>query len=302
MSGYATVRYRRMKRWFFLSLSVHQDLAESISNFLVEKGSTGIEEENGDFQEKRLKAYFPLEGREERILQAVRRYAKSLQEIRPELPSIKIEIGHLPDQDWGENWKRFFKPLRVGSRFIVRPPWARIRMRKNDLPIEINPGMAFGTGTHATTKLCMQAMEKRLGKRNLSVLDVGTGSGILSIAACRLGAAEVWANDIDRTAIEVAKENVHCNGVSDRVRIQYGSIGKIRKRFDLVVANLDFRSLRRSRMALIRHLKQRGTLILSGILHMEEENLRHHYLETDLLKWAETKQEGECGCLTFIKK
>lgn len=290
-----------MKEWFFLSLTLPQELSEPISNFLMEKGATGIEEESGDFQRERLKAYFPRDGGEERVLRSLRRYVKSLQEIHPQLPQIEMEIGHLPDRDWGENWKKFFKPLRVGSRFVIKPPWAKIRMKKDDLPIEINPGMAFGTGTHATTRLCMVTMEKRLKKRGVSVLDVGTGSGILAIAAVRLGAAEVWANDIDRTAIEMARENLHRNGVLDRVRIRQGGVGNIRKRFDLVVANLDFRSLIRMRMALIRHLKEKGVLILSGVLQTEEERLRHRYLETDHLKWIETKQEGEWVCLTFRK-
>lgn len=276
-------------------------MAEPVSNFLMEKGATGIEEVDGDSQSERLKAYFRKEGGEPKVLRSLLRYLYSLREINPKLPSIKIETASIPEQDWGESWKRFFKPLRVGSRFLVKPPWSKTRLKKSDLLIEINPGMAFGTGTHSTTRLCMVAMEKRFGKRGLSVLDVGTGSGILAIAAVRLGAAEVWANDIDRTAIEMARENVRRNGVSDRIRIRQGGVGNIRKRFDLVMANLDFKSLIRMRMALIRHLKEKGALILSGVLQTEEDRLRHCYLETNLLKWIETKQEGEWVCLTFRK-
>lgn len=291
-----------MKSWFFLSLTTPRELSEPISNFLMEKGAIGIEEENGDLERERWKAYFPRDGREDKILISLRRYVKSLQKIHPELLQIEIERGHLFDQDWGKNWKKFFKPFRVGSRFIIKPPWARIRIKKDDLPIEINPGMAFGTGTHATTRLCMEAMEKRLRKRGLSVLDVGTGSGILSIAAARLGAAEVWANDIDQTAVAVARENVQRNGVSERVRIKYGKMGHIQKRFDLVVANLDLKSLIRMRMALIRHLKERGTLILSGVLQTEEERLRLHYLQVGNLQLSQTTREGEWVCFTFKKK
>src|SRR4030043_1171104 len=291
-----------MKRWLALSLHIPKEWAEPISNLLMEQGATGIEEVEEDFERERLKAYFLQDGGEQRALRSLRRYLKSLQEINQKLPHIEIEAASIPEQDWGENWKRFFKPLRVGARFVVKPPWARIRLKRGEIPIEITPGMAFGTGTHATTKLCMESLEKRLKKRGLSVLDVGTGSGILSIAAAQLGAEEVFGIDIDQLAVEIARENVSQNQVSDTVRIKKGRIGDIRKRFDLVVANLDFRSLKKMRIALIRHIKRHGFLILSGVLETEEERLRQHYIETKLLQWVETDLEGEWVCLTFRKK
>jgi len=291
-----------MKRWLSLSLLIPKELAEPISNFLMEQGATGIEEVEEDLERERLKAYFLQDGGEKRALRSLHLYLKSLQEINPELPHIGIETGSIPEQDWGENWKKFFKPLRVGSRFVVKPPWARIRLKKGEIPVEINPGMAFGTGTHATTRLCMEALEKRLKKRGISGLDVGTGSGILAIAATRLGAAEVWGIDIDPVAVEIARENVDQNGVSKQVKILKARIGEIHKRFDLIVANLDFRSLRRTRNALLSHLKQPGLLILSGILDKEKESLRHHYVETGMLQWVETTRQGEWVCFTFLKK
>ena len=291
-----------MKRWLALSLLIPKGLAEPISNFLMEKGATGIEEVEEDFKRERLKVYFLQDGGEQKVVRSLRRYLKSLQEINPKLPHIETETASIPEQDWGENWKRFFKPLRVGSRFVVKPPWARIRLKRGEIPIEMTPGMAFGTGTHATTKLCMESLEKRLKKRGLSVLDVGTGSGILSIAAGRLGAGEVLGIDIDQLAVEIARENVSRNQVSDTVRIKKGRIGDIRKRFDLVVANLDFRSLKKMRMALIRHIKRQGFLILSGVLETEEERLRQQYIDTKILQWIETDRKGEWVCLTFRKK
>jgi len=291
-----------MKRWLALSLLIPKGLAEPISNFLMEKGATGIEEVEEDFKRERLKVYFLQDGGEQKVVRSLRRYLKSLQEINPKLPHIETETASIPEQDWGENWKRFFKPLRVGSRFVVKPPWARIRLKRGEIPIEMTPGMAFGTGTHATTKLCMESLEKRLKKRGLSVLDVGTGSGILSIAAARLGAGEVLGIDIDQLAVEIARENVSRNQVSDTVRIKKGRIGDIRNRFDLVVANLDFRSLKKMRMALIRHIKRQGFLILSGVLETEEERLRQQYIDTKILQWIETDRKGEWVCLTFRKK
>lgn len=290
-----------MKRWLAVSLLIPGELKEALSNFLMEQGAAGIEEVEEGLTRERIKAFFLQDGREKKALRSLRRYTDSLSKVDPGLPRVEIETGSIPEQDWGENWKKFFKPLRVGSRFVVKPPWARIRLKKGEIPVEINPGMAFGTGTHATTRLCMEALEKRL-KKGFSVLDVGTGSGILSIAASRLGAAEVWGIDIDNIAVEIAKENVSRNKICDRVRIKQGAIGDIQKRFDLVVANLDFKSLKRTRMALIRHLKERGILILSGVLETEEERLHQHYIETRRLKWVETDREGEWACLTFQKR
>ncbi len=291
-----------MKRWLGLSLLTPKALSEPLSNFLIECGATGIEEIEEGMEKERLKAYFPQDGEERRILRSLRRYVSSLRNLYPSSPSVKMETFTVSEQNWGESWRKFFKPLRVGSRFLVKPPWVRVRAKKDEIPIEINPGMAFGTGTHATTQLCLKALEKRLKRRGFTVLDVGTGSGILAIAAARLGASEVWAIDIDRIAIENAKENVRRNDVSDHVRIRQGSLRGISKRFDLIVANLSFKSLKRMRGALVRRLKEGGMLILSGILEREEVGIRQHYQGTSLLRWVETDREGEWVCLTFRKR
>jgi ribosomal protein L11 methyltransferase len=204
------------------------------------------------------------------VLRALRRYLKSLQAIQPEISQAKIETVTIPEQDWGEKWKRFFKPLQVTSRIVVKPPWSSFRPKKNKISIVINPGMAFGTGTHATTKLCIHALEKGLRKKGLSVLDVGTGSGILSILAGRMGAGEVLGVDTDEVAVEVA--------------------------------NLDLKGLRRMRQSLLRRLKRKGLLVLSGLLEGEGNRLRQYYMETGHWRWAQSTREGEWACLTFRKK
>lgn len=291
-----------MKHWLLLSFLIPEEFAEPASNFLMEKGATGIEEKGEGVKQIRLKAYFLRDGGERKGLRSLRRYLASLRKMNSSLPCIEIGTTSISEQNWGENWKKFFKPLRVGSRLIVKPPWTRIRLEKDEIPIEITPGMAFGTGTHGTTRLCMEALEKRLKKKNLSVLDAGTGSGILAIAAARLGAEDVLGIDIDALAVEIARENVGRNGVSQKVRIRKARIGEIRKKFDLVVANLDFKSLKRTRIALIRRLKEEGVLILSGILTEEESPLCQLYLRGGDLRRLQTAREGEWSCLTLEKK
>ncbi len=291
-----------MKRWLVVELLIAKEFAEAVSNFLVEQGAAGIEELEGDSRRERLRTYFPQDERKKGILDVLRRYLKSLDRLFPENPRAQITTASLPEQDWGENWKRFFKPVQVTSRFLVKPPWSRVRLKRGQIPIEITPGMAFGTGTHATTILCIRALEERVGKRGRSVLDVGTGSAILSIIAAKLGAKEVWGIDIDGVAVENARENVEKNRVSDIVRIKKGSIGSLQEKFDVIVANIDLKSLRRMRRSLVDRLKNQGVLILSGILEGEKERIRLAYLETGLLRWIKTAQEGEWVCLTFKKK
>jgi ribosomal protein L11 methyltransferase len=292
----------QMKRWLVVELDIAKESAEGVSNFLTERGANGIEELEGDLQHIKLRTYFREDGKERRTLQSLRRYLKSLEKIAPENPPARIKTVSIPEQDWGENWKRFFKPIQVTPKFVVKPPWSRIRLKREQIPIEITPGMAFGTGTHATTILCIRALEERIKKRDLSLLDVGTGSGILCIVAAKLGAKEVWGIDIDRVAAENARENVERNHVSDVVKIREGSIGGLHKKFDIIVANIDLKSLRRMRRPLLNHLKDKGLLILSGILVEEKERARLHYLQTGHLRWVKTAQEKEWACLIFKKK
>jgi ribosomal protein L11 methyltransferase len=291
-----------MKRWLVVELSIPIEFGEAVSNFLIEQGAPGIEELEGDSKWERLRTYFPQDGKETGILFALRRYLKSLEKITPEIPRAQIKTASLPEQDWSENWKRFFKPVQVTPRFVVKPPWSKMRLRKGQSSIDIIPGMAFGTGTHATTLLSIQALEETIKKKGLCVLDVGTGSGILSIFAAKLGAKEVWGIDTDGVAVENARENVEKNRVSDIVRTRKGSIGNLHKKFDVVVANIDLKSLRRMRKPLLSHLKKGGFLILSGILEQGKERIRRHYLETGLLRRIKVTQQGEWVCLTFKKK
>ena len=290
-----------MKQWVALTLLIPQEFLEPVSNFLMEQGATGLEEEmRGDSEEIVLKTYFPRDGREKRAIASLHRYMRSLTTLFSKKVSCRMSTAVIPEQDWGENWKQFFKPVRIGSTLVVFPPWEKARLKKGQIPVEITPGMAFGTGTHGTTQLCMEALEKRVRRRNgTAVLDVGTGSGILAIVAAKLGAQEVWGIDTDPMAVEAARENVERNGVKDMVRIRKGDVWRIQKTFDVVVANIDFKGLKRLKGPLLRHLNGKGFLILSGILKEEEDRIRHDYLENRALRVVEMKHREEWACLVF---
>jgi len=291
-----------MKQWLTVTLHIPKESEDAVTNFLIERGMAGVEELEENLKWKGLKAYLLKDGSEKRILQSLDRYLRSLRTIYPEISHSQVKVAPLHEEDWSGYWKRFFRPVPVSSRFIVLPPWYSGRLKKGKIPIQINPGMAFGTGTHATTQLCMKAMEQHIREKRTSVLDVGTGSGILAIAASKLGAREVYAIDMDGTALENAKENILRNDALDRIKIRKGSIGAIRKKFDVIVANIDLKNLRRMKRPLIRHLHDRGLLILSGILEQEMERLREQYLETGVFQWVKGTRQEEWACLTLKKK
>jgi len=190
-----------------------------------------------------------------------------------DLGTLTLDMQNVADEDWSENWKKYYKPFRIGSHLVVKPTWEPYTARKGDLVIELDPGMAFGTGTHETTNMCMQLPEKHLSS-GLRVMDVGTGSGILAIAAARLGATDILAIDIDPDAVKVAKENVALNGVEKQVRVVVGDLCKSEAMpCELAVANIVADAICMLAGPLTRHLVKDGLLICSGIIREREQDV-----------------------------
>ena len=176
------------------------------------------------------------------------------------------------DSEWLYKWQEFFKPTRVGSRIIVRPSWEEYEAKEGDLVIDMDPGMAFGSGLHETTSMCIRALEKVLTTDDRKILDVGTGTGILAIAGVLLGADEALGIDIDPDAVRVANENIEKNGLADRIRAQYGDLTEgVDYKADIVVANLMADLVMRLSPAAADHLGTGGWYITSGILDIKEE-------------------------------
>ena len=173
----------------------------------------------------------------------------------------------LPEADWRDSWKRYFKPLRVGRRLVIKPSWATYTVAAGDTVIEIDPAMAFGTGQHPTTALCLRALEERLRPGD-AALDLGCGSGILAVAAAKLGARRVLALDVDPQAVKATRENAAANGVSGIVEVREGTLpeGARGQRFDLVVANIGALTLERLAGPLAEATREGGSLIVSGFL------------------------------------
>lgn len=208
-----------------------------------------------------------------------------------DLGEPRIETAVKDDSEWKDNWKAYFKPARVGRSIVVKPTWESYEAKDGEKVIEIDPGMAFGTGTHETTSLCIKLMEKYV-KDGMRVLDVGCGSGILSIAAALLGAGEVLGVEIDPVAVDIAKENILRNGVQKTARAQYGDLTKgIDFKADIIVANLMADLVMMLSKDAAKHLLPGGIYISSGIL-TEKEVLVADTMSSLGFRLLEVKEDG----------
>lgn len=206
---------------------------------------------------------------------------------------MEITEEAVRDEDWKDNWKEFFKPAKITDRIVVKPTWEHYEKQEEDeLIIEIDPGMAFGTGTHETTTLCIKLIEK-YAKKEDALLDVGSGSGILSIAAALLGIERILGVDIDPVAVEVSKENVELNGFSDRIEIRQGDLTKgIDYMADLVVANLMADLVMVLSKDVAKHLNDKGIFISSGILIEKKEQVSEAIINSGF-EILEILEQGE---------
>ena len=188
------------------------------------------------------------------------------EKLKEVLPACETERRLVCDDEWKDKWKEYFKPTKVTKSLVVKPTWEDYEKKEGELVIEIDPGMAFGTGTHETTSLCLELIEKYI-KAGDDVLDVGCGSGILAIAAGLLGAKDVLGIEIDPVAVEIGNSNVRLNGLSENVKVVYGDLTKgVDFKADLVAANLMADIVKILSADVARHIKPGGIYISSGIL------------------------------------
>ncbi len=252
--------------WWQVELRVSPQIEESLSNFLFELGSTGCQQ-----QEDRLTAYFSEEISPESLRSEVERYLSQLRRLGLAVPGTEVTIRQVPEQDWNALWKEGFHPFRLSERLWVKPTWEELQEPVSGLVLEIDPGQAFGTGHHATTRMALRFLDRHVTPGD-TVLDVGTGSGILAIAAARLGAARVLALDVDPVAVACATENCLRNRVSDRIHLFVGELNAVTPGvpFDLVVANLNKRIILAHWNALLERVAAAGRLFLTGLLVEDE--------------------------------
>ena len=233
--------------------------------------------------------YLPVDERLENTLLRLRESLDAAPEFGPP-GSVEITIRFVAEEDWATAWKQYFKPQRIGRHLVVKPTWEEYAPRPDDVIIQIDPGMAFGTGLHATTRLCLCALEDFV-RPGMAIADVGTGSGILAIAAALLGASPVAATDSDPLATRIAQENITLNQVENRVSAIEASLPP-RGVFDIVVANILADVILGMADSLVAALKPGGLLIASGIIETRAEAVRLGLAAANLTI-RETREEGE---------
>lgn len=267
-------------RWAEIKVVVTEEAADLAANILIEEGCGGAAitgpsvRASGPYELKdhlpedgptELTAYLPVDDRLEARLWNIRDRVRELPAAGVDIGQGEINVKPVDEADWATAWKSFFKAVEIG-RALIKPSWEDVDTKPGQVIVEIDPGMAFGTGNHPTTQLCMLALQKYV-KGGERVLDVGTGSGVLAIAAAKLGADEVYATENDPVAVEAAVENVKRNGVGDRVKVELSeSPSSAPGQFDLVVANITANVILDIAEAIANAAKPDGLLITSGLI------------------------------------
>jgi ribosomal protein L11 methyltransferase len=274
--------------WHALDLTIEPAAREAAEYALMEAGALGTEVAAEGARFTRLVAYFDRPPERERVraalLDALSIYSLPSSSVREMSPR------EVADRDWLGEWKRSWQPSRVGRRFVVAPPWGEVADDDGRIVLRIEPGMAFGTGTHETTRLCLAAVEKYFTGK--SFLDVGTGTGILAIAAARLNPqARIEACDTDAEAVRIAQENAHLNGVAGSIDFRVGTVDETTASADLVCANLTADVIVPLLPALLGATC--GRLILSGILDWQTQTIVRHLRELGTAGHLEVVNDGE---------
>ena len=259
-----------MAQWYQVNLSVSESMSDAVSGQLFDLGCSGVQvDDDAPSSLVQLTAYFPI--------------TISPEAVKAHLAPLfgEIHLSDVPDEDWTTAWRASFTPIFPSDRLTICPPWQRLPDPEGGFSIVIDPKMAFGTGHHETTRMALRGVESQL-KPGARVLDMGTGSGILSIAAIKLGAGRVTGVDIDAQAIENARGNLALNGVSERVELISGSLDQVDGVFDLIVANMISSLLKPLLPGFKDRLVQTGCLVLGGILEREQDDFIEAIHQVDL--------------------
>lgn len=301
--------------WLEIACDVPEEFSEPVADFLTELTGNGVCVDNlsvDAFSTSEIpvsvrvviKAYLPADHDSAPYMRELGVFIDGLALRYPEVSFPSPTLNAVTAEDWSSSWKVHFKPLRVGKHLLIVPTWEDAAELPGDLVIRIDPGMAFGTGGHETTRLCLELLESVLENGPLlstpSLLDLGTGSGILAIAANLLGAGRILALDIDPDAVAVARENLALNTMSDGVECGTTPLESLTENFDIILANILAEELVRLASSLAERLNWGGSLILSGILSEKEPLVRQGFA-IEPLHYIRTVSDGEWVALLYVK-
>lgn len=307
--------------WVEIKIKTTTEAVEAITNILFENGAQGamiedpkdflfqkaheydwdyIEEDvfNTDDENVYIKTYISEENDVVTFIESIKIRISELRNFGIDIGAGEIFTDNVNEEDWANNWKKYYKPTKIGDRIVIKPEWEEYCPSEGDLVIHMDPGMAFGTGNHETTSMCIENLEKYVSEKS-TVFDIGCGSGILGIVASKLGAKKVVGIDIDEMAVKVANENIQKNNVQDIMTAIAGNMtDKIEEgaKADIVVANIIADIIMKMSGDVRKLLKDDGIFISSGIIlaKVDEvlENLKDNGFEVvDVIK------KGEWSCI-----
>ena len=309
-------------KWCEISIQTSHEAVELIAEIFRDLGASGVVIEDPELVNDYItsgkwdytdipiaketevvveKAYLPVNGELEGRIQTLQQEIKALESRGVNTAPAVLTTAELQDEDWSDTWKQYFHTEKPGERVVIKPTWEEYEPQGDEVVIELDPGAAFGTGTHATTSMCIRQLEK-LVKPGMTVFDVGTGSGILSIISAKLGAKNIQAVDYDDSVLKIVEENLEQNNVQDIISVaQSDLMQNVHGKAELVIANIIADIIIRLFDQLDEHLEQGGTLLTSGIIEDRIEDVlaaaeAHGYGVVERLEnkgWA---------CITFKRK
>ena len=309
-------------KWCEISIQTTHEATELIAEIFNDLGATGVVIEDPELVNDYItsgkwdytdipiatetevvteKAYLAVDGELEGKLQTFRQEVKALEGRGVSIAPGIITTSELADEDWSDTWKQYFHTEKPGDRIVIKPSWESYEPKDDEIVVELDPGAAFGTGTHATTSMCICELEK-LVKPGMKVFDVGTGSGILSIIAAKLGAKDIQAVDYDDSVLKIVQENLEENHVEDLISVaQSDLMQNVHGKANLVIANIVADIIIRLFDQLDDHLEEDGTLLTSGIIEDRIDDVinaasAHGY---GVVKRMENKG---WACITFKKQ
>lgn len=285
-------------KWLEIIVTAARPAAEAVGDLLFQSRVNGLEELPAGERTVRLRAYLPFGPTTAMTLDTLRARVAALPSFGLDAGPGTVETAEVDDEGWAEAWKTAFRAFPVGRRLWITPTWDETPPPEGAVVVELDPGMAFGSGLHPSTQMCLEALERHL-RPGAVVLDVGTGSGILAIAAAKLGAARVCAIDADPVAVAVARQNVSHNGVAAVVGVQEADLlAGVEGAADVVLANLTADLHLTFLPAVVPHLSRDGIVAASGITEHRTAEVRA-VGEAAGLTAPETLSSGEWRCLVF---
>ena len=258
--------------WVEIGIRIDPVAHEAVSAILFDLGCTGVTTE--DFGDETLKAYFPAAEDLDAVGKELQARLRDLVSFFQGLPPPEIAWKRLKEEDWGRSWRKFFHTEQVTDSLTVVPAWEEAPDPQGTLIIRMDPGPAFGTGQHPTTRLCLEAMDSVSKPDNWSLLDVGTGSGILAIYGAKLGAGKIAAMDIDAEAVRWAERNARLNGVEGDIQLSTLPLDQWKEPSFLVTANLILGTIPELMDCFPRVVEKGGRLILSGLLRDQVDRVK----------------------------